>query len=85
MGELSRLINIGMAVEAQLIEVGIETAAKLTEAGSRAAWLRIKAIDESACINRLYALEGAIRGVRWHDLPRDVKFELKYFYEMNKG
>ena len=30
--------------------------------------------------NMLYALEGAIRGVRWHDLPKEVKDELKAFH-----
>jgi len=31
-------------------------------------------------MNRLSALEGAVRGIRWHDLDADVKKELKEFY-----
>lgn len=81
MGELSKLINIGPEVERQLMEVGINTEAELKAAGSREAWLKIRGIDESACINRLYGLEGAIRGIRWHGLPDDVKRELKAFYQ----
>ncbi|WP_312643355.1 TfoX/Sxy family protein [Hydrogenoanaerobacterium sp.] len=80
MGELSKLPNIGKVVEEQLNEVGIETAEQLKNTGSKQAWLNIKAIDPSACLNRLCGLEGAIRGIRWHDLPDDVKKELKEFY-----
>ncbi|AJA46940.1 TfoX domain-containing protein [Clostridium pasteurianum DSM 525 = ATCC 6013] len=84
MGELSKLPNIGNKVEAQLNEVGIETVEQLKKVGSKEAWLSIKAIDSSACINRLCALEGAIRGIRWHSLPSEVKDELKEFYNLVK-
>lgn len=80
MGQLSDLPNIGSKVEQQLREVGIETEEQLKAAGSRQAWLKIRAIDDSACYNRLCALEGAIRGIRWHNLPDEVKAELKEFY-----
>lgn len=81
MGELSTLPNIGKVVELQLNEVGIETIEQLIEVGSKQAWLRIKSIDESVCINRLYALEGAVEGMRWHNLSIEVKDELKKFYD----
>jgi len=84
MGELSELPNIGSKLEAQLNEVGVETIGQLKEVGSKQAWLDIKAIDSSACINRLYALEGAIQGVRWHSLSNEVKSELKKFYNTVK-
>ncbi|KOA19162.1 hypothetical protein CLHOM_22680 [Clostridium homopropionicum DSM 5847] len=80
MGELSKLPNIGNKLELQLNEVGIETVEQLKKAGSKEAWLAIKSIDSSACINRLYALEGAIQGIRWHGLPDKFKKELKDFY-----
>ncbi len=80
MGELSKLPNIGPVVEAQLNQVGITTLAQLEEMGSRQAWLKILAIDSSACIHRLYSFEGAIRGIRKRDLPPEVKEELKAFY-----
>ena len=64
MGELSKLPNIGEVVEKQLNEVGIMTYEKLKEIGSKQAWLDIKSIDDSACIHRLYALEGAIQGIK---------------------
>ena len=84
MGELSNLPNIGSKLEAQLDEVGISSVDMLKSAGSREAWLRIAAIDPSACYMRLCALEGAIEGVRWHGLPEETKKELRAFYRENK-
>ena len=84
MEDLSMLPNIGKSVEQQLNEVGIKTVKQLIKIGSKQAWLRIKGIDNSACINRLYALEGAIQGIRWHNLSEEVKSELKDFYNTFK-
>lgn len=80
MGEISKLPNIGAAVEGQLEQVGITTYEQLKEIGSKQAWLKIQSIDSSACIHRLYALEGAIRGIKKTQLPTDVKADLKDFY-----
>ena len=84
MGELSKLPNIGPVVEEQLHQAGIKTAEELRKTGSRDAWLKIKAIDPSACYNRLCGLEGALRGIRWHNLPDETKKELKDFYNSSK-
>ena len=80
MGELSKLPNIGKVLEGQLNDVGINTVDDLIDIGSKEAWLRIKEIDDSACVNRLMALEGAIQNIRWHDLSDDDKKNLKDFY-----
>ncbi|WP_186567436.1 TfoX/Sxy family DNA transformation protein [Lawsonibacter celer] len=84
MGELSKLPNIGKVVEEQLMQVGINTADELKSTGAKAAWLKIQQIDESACINRLLALEGAIRGVKKTLIPEEVKADLKAFYQCHK-
>lgn len=84
MGELSKLPNIGKTVEEQLNQVGINSAAELKSIGAKEAWLKIQKIDESACINRLMALEGAIQGVKKTMLPDEVKADLKEFYQRNK-
>lgn len=81
MGNLSKLPNIGAVVEEQLNQVGITTYDQLKKTGSKQAWLKIKAIDESACINRLYGLEGAIQGIKKSQLSPEVKAELKEFYD----
>ena len=56
MGELSSLPNIGKVVEEQLMQVGVNSTEELKRIGAKDAWLRIQAIDESACIHRLMAL-----------------------------
>ena len=84
MGELSKLPNIGKKVEEQLHQVGITTANELKEIGAKAAWLKIQEIDESACINRLMALEGAIQGVKKTMLSDETKADLKEFYQEHK-
>ncbi len=84
MGDLQTLPNIAQKLEAQLEAVGIASADALRKAGSREAWLQIAAIDPSACYMRLCALEGAIRGVRWHNLDDEIKRELKEFYTRSK-
>lgn len=80
MGELAALPNIGKDTEEKLNKVGITTAAKLRETGSRLAWLMIRGIDDSACLHRLYGLEGAVLGVKKAVLSAETKKELKEFY-----
>ena len=84
MGELSKLPNIGKKVEEQLVQAGIESIDKLKQMGSKSAWLKIQEIDESACIHRLLALEGAIQGVKKTMLSDEVKADLKDFYHQSK-
>lgn len=84
MGELSNQPNIGASVERQLNEVGIFNLEELKAVGSKAAWLKIQAVDSSACIHRLLALEGAIRGIKKTLLPPEEKAALKDFYQKHK-
>ena len=84
MGELSKLPNIGKSVEEQLNQVGITSLEELKAVGAKNAWLKIQEIDESACIHRLMALEGAIEGVKKTMLSDEVKADLKEFYQRNK-
>ncbi len=84
MGELSNQVNIGKVLEQQLNETGIESLEQLKSTGSKQAWLNIKAIDPSACYNRLCGLEGAIQGIRWHYLTEETKEDLKQFYNSFK-
>lgn len=84
MGQLANLPNIGKVVEEQLNAVGIETTEQLVQTGAENAWLKIQKIDSSACIHRLLALEGAIRGIKKTDIPVERKAELKEFYNSHK-
>jgi len=86
MSDLTDLPNIGENTKQQLNMVGINTYEELVSCGSREAWLRIKEIDSSACVNRLMGLEGAIQNIRWHHLPDDDKKALKdFFIEHKRG
>ena len=85
MGELQKLPNIADKLEAQLVEVGVASIDALKKTGSREAWLRIAAIDPSACYMRLCSLEGAIQGVRWHNLDEGTKQQMMTFYQEHKS
>ena len=84
MSELSKMPNIGKVLEKQLNDVGINTSDDLINLGSKEAWLKIKEIDDSACLNRLMALEGAIQNIRWHNLSEEDKDNLRNFYNCQK-
>lgn len=85
MGELLKLQNIGKVVEEQLNEVGIFTEEELKEIGSKEAWIRIRQIDDSACIHRLMGLEGAVQGIKKSLLSEEKKADLREFYKLNNA
>lgn len=80
--KLTDLPNIGTELAKKLELVGIDNPGQLKSIGSKDAFIRLKTIDSSACINMLYALEGAVREIRWHGLSKEVKQELLEFYRM---
>jgi DNA transformation protein len=79
------MLNIGIVLSAKLNQVGIKSMLQLMEFGAEAAFLRLQAIDSTICINTLYALEGAIQGIRWHNLPKARKEELLHFFNQTKA
>ncbi len=86
MEQLSDLPNIGKVVVAKLKEVGIETPEQLKAIGAEEAFIRLATVDEGACLSMLCGLEGAVQGIRWHQLPRERKEELKVFlHRVRKG
>lgn len=79
--DLTSLPNIGSTLAEKLQAVGIENGQQLKVVGSEKAIIKIATLENSgACINMLYALEGAIQGIRWHGLSKERKEELKEFY-----
>ncbi|NOX88754.1 MAG: TfoX/Sxy family protein [Calditrichaeota bacterium] len=75
--KLSELPNIGKELEKKLISAGIHNQTELRELGSLGALKRIIERCDSGCLHLLYALEGAIQGIRWHYLSADDKRRLK--------
>nr|WP_277424432.1 MULTISPECIES: TfoX/Sxy family DNA transformation protein [unclassified Enterococcus] len=55
---------------------------ELEKMGSEQAWLKLKKIGRSACVNRLLALEGAIKGVHKSLIDEQRKMELKNFLKL---
>jgi len=81
---LTQLPNIGKVVAEKLFQVGITRPEELRALGSEQSFIRILTIDETACLSMLQALEGAVQGIRWHDLPKERKEELKEFYRLRR-
>ncbi|MGB0976494.1 MAG: TfoX/Sxy family DNA transformation protein [Prolixibacteraceae bacterium] len=80
---LKSLKNIGDNLALMLIENEIETQEKLIQLGSYKAWERLMLKEgEYPCLNKLYALEGAIEDLRWHDLSKERKEALKHEYHL---
>ncbi len=81
MNSLTEAPNIGNTLALKLKSAGINNLQELKETGSENAIIRIAPIENSgACLNMLFALEGAIQGIRWHNLKSERKLELKEFY-----
>lgn len=83
MKKLTDLPNIGKTLAEKLMQAGINNEEELIGTGSENAIIKLATIENSGvCINMLYALEGAIQGIRWHDLEKGRKAELLEFYHL---
>lgn len=77
--ELSKCLNIGKDSAAKLKMAGIDSYEDLKEIGTEKAFLRVQAIDPGACLSFLYGLDGAVEGIKWHQLSPERKKELQAF------
>ncbi len=83
MRSLTDLPNIGRNLASKLNLIGIKNEQELKQLGSENAIIKIATIKNSGSyINMLYALEGAVQGIRWHGLDKERKQELKEFHRM---
>jgi DNA transformation protein len=80
--ELTQLPNIGKTLAGKLNQAEIKTADDLKAIGVENTFIKLKTLDNDACLNTLFAIEGAIQGIRWHDLSEQRKAELKVFFKM---
>ena len=74
---LTDLPNIGPVLARELVAAGLGSEEALTAAGSVEAARRLATGGRADCYNMLMALEGAIRGVRWHAIPKPERQTLK--------
>jgi len=82
---LMDLPNLGPVVSEQLRRAGIDSPETLLALGSVEAALRLVESGVSVCSSKLSALEGAIRGVRWHAIPADERAALRERFEAEKA
>ena len=71
-GELGKLRNIGAKTVAKLAGIGITSPVQLEELGAAEAYRRLRA-QRPVNIAMLWALQGALLGLAWYDLPTDIK------------
>ena len=75
---IDSLPGIGPVTQGWLTEVGIHTVGELRSMGSVEAYRRLRfMLPRRVNLNALYALEAALRGCHWLDLPQDVKTALQ--------
>jgi len=73
------LPGIGPVTQSRLEEAGIRTASELRAIGAVEAYRRLRFMfPRQVSLNALYALEAALRGCHWLDLPQDVKIALQH-------
>ena len=83
--ELTSLPNIGAVVAEKLKAAGVTTPQQLKALGSVEAAVRLRALavrpEDAPCASMVNGLEGAIRGVRWHAIPKHERDALWQRYQ----
>ncbi len=71
-----KIRNVGPKSAAWLRQVGVRTQADLEALGAVAAFMKVKRAGFRPSLNLVYALEGALRGCHWQQVPEDRRSEL---------
>lgn len=71
-----KLRNIGPKSAAWLRQVGLRTEDDLRGIGALEAFMRVKRAGFKPSLNLLYALEGALVGCHWQEVPQERRAEL---------
>lgn len=76
---VASLPGIGLKTAGWLVAIGIESEAALRVVGAAAAYRQLKQHEPQAVtLNALWALHGALAGIRWTSIPPDEKARLKH-------
>lgn len=75
--QIAALPNLGKVSERWLNGIGIYTEADLRGLGAVNAYRVLSLRGYRPTLNLVWAIEGALRGVIWTDLPADVKAALE--------
>jgi len=68
--------NVGPKSAAWLRQVGVRTMDDLTALGAVGAYIKVKRAGFKPSLNLLYALEGALVGCHWQQVPEDRRQQL---------
>ncbi len=79
---IATLPNLGPKSQQMLARAGIHTVAQLHTLGAVAAYVQTKKAGEAVSLNLLWALEGALTGLRWQDVARMHRTSLLFALEM---
>lgn len=83
--ELTSLPNIGAVVAEKLKAIGVTTPGQLKTLGSVEVAVRLRDAaarpEDAPCASMLSGLEGAVRGVRWHAIPKHERDRLWQRYQ----
>src|SRR5690606_18781475 len=71
-----KMRNIGPKSAAWLRQVGLRTPEDLAAAGPVEAFMRVKRAGFKPSLNLLYALEGALCGCHWQEVPGERRAQL---------
>ena len=74
-----KLRNIGPKSAAWLRQVGLRTEDDLRAIGALEAFMRVKRAGFKPSLNLLYALEGALVGCHWQEVPQERTLALYRF------
>jgi DNA transformation protein len=70
--------GIGPVTSGWLHDIGIDSEEQIRELGVVEVYRRLKAqFPDRVTLNALYGLEAALSGIRWDQLPDEVKAELR--------
>lgn len=74
---IASLKNLGPKSAEHIVAVGIDGPDEIRELGAVVVFLRVKSrFPDSTSFNLLWALQGALMEVHWHDIPNEIKQQL---------
>jgi DNA transformation protein and related proteins len=73
---LARLPNLGAKSAALLSAAGVDSEAELRRLGAVEAYLRVRRVTPRVSLNLLWAIEGALSGLRWQRVAREERTRL---------
>ncbi len=74
--KIAELPNLGPKSAEMMAAIGITHESQLRALGSVAAFLRVREAGAKPSLLLLYAIEGALTGQKWNELPLEVRATL---------